>query len=719
MTILYGDLETYCEIALRRGSHRYAEDCEIMVWSYALDDGPVVVHDFTEDPDPPADLREALADDDVTVVFQQSMFDRSVLRAKAPDLCPPLYRWRDTMAMALAHGLPGGLEKLGVILGIDMDLRKMAEGKALIQLFCKPRPKNSKIRRATRDTHPRQWQEFLEYAEHDITSMRAIYKKLPKWNLRGFELDLWHLDQVINDRGIPVDIEMVDAAQRIIDSEKARLSKHTQDLTEGVVKSTTQRDTLLEYILLEHGVDLPDLKSNTLTRRLEDDQLPWQVRALINNRLEASAASLAKFKAIKAAACRDERVRGTLLFNGAQRTGRWAGRIIQPQNFKRTPKYLSKHATQPTRDAIIDGTMHLAYEKPMEVLSSSVPWVIKAKPGKKIVASDLSNIEGRVLAWLAGEQWKLDAFRHYDMDPDDLSRDLYIIGYAKSFNIPIAEVIEDYLANGNMRQIGKVRELALGFGGSVGAFISMAAVYHIDLNTLTPLLNTIPKIHYDNAARAWREAEKEDFTLGLERKVYMICHALTMMWREDNPATVQFWKDMRAAAMNAVREPDVVFNVGKVSFERKRNWLRMRLPSGHYLCYANPKVDRAGRWRKAFLEAEGSYEDKRPRTLMYKGVSPYSRSWTWLTSYGGKLAENATQATATGSGGLLGWALPRVEAAGYEVIFHTHDEVAAEVPDTDDFSADELGSILTEGEEWSTGLPLAAGGYEAYFYRKD
>lgn len=281
MTALYGDLETFSEVPIKRGIYKYAENCEVMLFSWALDDEPVRVWDIALCEGMPLDLSGPLFDDSVELVFQNSMFDRTVLRLSEMGYDLPIERFRDTMVQALAHSLPGALGKLCTILNIPHDQRKMDEGKALIQLFCKPRPKNSALRRATRDTHPKEWAQFVEYAAHDVEAMRAIHKKLPTWNYSGAELALWHLDQRINDRGMAVDTALAQAAVRTVAREKARLASRTQSITAGRVGATTQRDVLLAYLLAEHGVGLPDLQAATLERRLTDTELPDAVRELL------------------------------------------------------------------------------------------------------------------------------------------------------------------------------------------------------------------------------------------------------------------------------------------------------------------------------------------------------------------------------------------------------------------------------------------------------
>lgn len=329
------DLETYSEVPIKHGVHRYAERAEIMLFAWGVDDEPVQVWDRTLDPEMPDDLAYALRHAD-TCTAHNSGFDRTILRHVMPELCPPIERWRDTMVQALAHSLPGALGELCAILGVDGDDAKDKEGRQLITLFCKPRPASFKgPRRATRDTHPEEWARFVSYAGNDIRAMRAVRAKLPTWNYRGDELALWHLDQRINDRGFAVDMELVDGAIRAVDREQKRLARRTQEMTGGAVQSATQRDALLRHLLDEYGVDLPDMQKATLERRIADPDLPIALRELLDVRLQASTTSTSKYRALLRGVSADGRLRGTLQFCGASRTGRWAGRLFQPQNISR------------------------------------------------------------------------------------------------------------------------------------------------------------------------------------------------------------------------------------------------------------------------------------------------------------------------------------------------------------------------------------------------
>jgi DNA polymerase len=337
---LWIDCETYSEVPIQHGTHVYAAGAEIMLCAWALDDGPVSVWDLTAEKAPPVPLLLALEDDQVEVWAHNSHFDRTVMRHAAPVQCMRIAaqapdRWRDTMAQALSHGLPGALDALCAVLQVPLDKAKDKAGRQLVHLFCKPRPATSRIRRATRETHPAEWARFVEYAGLDVDAMREVHRRLPPWNYRGAELALWHLDQRINDRGVAIDTELVRGALGAVQAEHAALALRTQVMTNGQVDSATQRDAMLLHVLEAYGVDLPDLQMATLERRIADPDLPQGLRELLAVRLQASTTSTSKYKTLQRGTSADGRLRGTLQFNGASRTGRWAGRMFQPQNIAR------------------------------------------------------------------------------------------------------------------------------------------------------------------------------------------------------------------------------------------------------------------------------------------------------------------------------------------------------------------------------------------------
>lgn len=697
MATLYIDLETFSETPITHGTHVYAANAEIMLFAYALGDEPAQVWDITDGSLMPVDLMKHLLDFDknISICAHNSHFDRTVLSRSQTDLRNSLAwqasqqpnRWRDTMVKALSHSLPGSLGDLSDILKLGTDKAKDKEGKQLIHLFCKPRPKNSKIHRATRETHPAEWAKFVEYARLDIEAMRDIDLKLPNWNYQGRELDLWHLDQSINDRGVAIDMELVHSSIAAVQLAQQGLAKRTQDLTEGNVQAATQRDALLQHLLKTFGIILPNMQKSTLERCIEDDNLPAPLRELLAIRLQACTTSTAKYKTLAQATSIDGRLRGTLQFNGASRTGRWAGRKFQPQNLPRPA--LSNDTIDLGIDALKAGCADLIFDNVMELTSSAIRGCIIAPQGKKLVVSDLSNIEGRAQAWLAGENWKLKAFRDYDAGT---GHDLYKLAYAKSFGIKPEQVTKD------QRQVGKVQELALGYEGGVGAFLTFAAAYGINLEQMAE--HALPSInsHILQDARdslAWTIKNKRS-TFGLSKDAWLVCESFKRAWRQAHPNISTMWKELSIAVFNAITVPDAIFNCHALKVQKHGAWLRIRLPSGRFLCYPSPRL-----------------EDGK---ITYMGINQYSRKWERLQTYGGKLFENINQAVARD---VLTHNMPLIEQAGYRIVLTVHDEVICEAPDSPEFNHEHLSDLLSNNPPWATDMPLAAGGFESYRYKKD
>lgn len=641
--ILWLDLETYSEVPIRCGTSRYAEGAEVLLSAFALDDDPV---DVVEGWSP---ALTSLANSAEKIVIHNARFDRTILREQGVTL--PIGKVHCTQAQARSVGLPGALGTLCEILGVPVDKAKDKQGKALIQLFCKPLPKNRKERRATKHTHPIEWARFVDYAGLDVDAMREVYRRLPTWNYQGFERQLWQLDQAINERGFAIDLDLARAAIDAVAAEQKRLGKRTVDLTDGAVASTNQRDELLKHLLQECGVSLPDMQKGTLERRLADENLPDTARELIAIRLEASSTSVAKYQALVNGTSADGRLRGALEFCGASRTGRWSGRLFQPQNLPR-PRH-SNDEIEETISALKEGVADIVFPDVIARCSSAIRGSIVAPPGKKLIVADLANIEGRVLAWLAGEEWKLEAFSAYDRGEGP---DLYLVTAGQILGKRPDQVTKD-----ERQSSGKVPELACGYQGAVGAFSSMARLYGLDLP---------------------------------ESEVLKIVKA----WRARHPNTVSLWYTLEGTAHDAVRNPGATLDCGRLKLRRDGNWLRMVLPSGRALCYPSPWID---------------VEDR--NSLTYKGINQYSRKWERITTYGGKLVENATQAVARD---VLADAMIRAEAAGYPVVLSVHDELICETLDTDEFSAAGLVEIMCTNPTWADGLPLAAEGEEMKRYRK-
>jgi DNA polymerase len=735
--VLFFDTETFSPVPIRQGTHRYAEEAEVMVAAWSLDGGRLHVEDLTTDDGlacrmPSAALQALLGDPRVLVVMHKSDFDRTVIR-HAWRIVLDVERCHDTMVRAMAHSLPGSLDKLCTIMGVPAYFAKV-EGKEYINRFCKPAPKNAKVRRYTKLTHPKEWGEFLDYAGHDILSMRELFISLPRWNYSGRELELWHLDQRINDRGFLADVALARGAMAAVAVEKERLAHATNENTQGVVRKATERDWLLVHILGEYGVDLPDLKKDTLERRIEDPELPDALRQLLRLRLSSTTTSTAKYGAIMRAISADGRLRAALQFVGALRTGRWSGRLFQPQNLPR-PDML-----QPEIEAgiqsVIDGIWDLVLNDLMKLLSNALRGMIIASPGKKIISSDLKNIESVIAAWLAGEQWKLDAFASIfsELHLPEKQRtlpDMYVRAYASAFGVSHESVLEDKKAGGSQRQVGKVMELGLGYEGGVGAFISFAEVYRLKLEELA--VAAYDAIPYEVRVQSefmlgWRK-KKRLTTFGLSDRAFVVIESFKRLWRDAHPQISTYWAELETAAIRAVQNPGVVVHARKLKFYRKGAWLRMILPSGRSLCYPEPQVnkgaavcsacDGTGEVLGVCTECNGSGKasrsERKPR-LSYAGVNQYNRQWSRIGTYGGKLFENACQAVARD---VMGHNMPAIEAAGYEIVLTVHDDVITEALDEEAKSSDHLSALLATNPPWLTDCPLAADGFEAYRYKKD
>lgn len=641
-----------------------------------------------------------------------ALFDRNVLK-RCPELPQiPMEKWRCMMVRAYLHGLPGKLEKLTDIFKLGEEGK--VDGQFLMRMFCIPKadgPYNEPV------DFPLEWDLFVNwYAAGDILSMRALDSLIPHWNSTDELWHLYHLDQWRNDAGFAVDIDLAEKCLIAVTEESKRLAERTQELTMTdagpAVEKATQRDKLLQYLLGEYGVTLPDLRADTIERRLEDPELPEMVKELLRIRLKATKASTAKYKRVIESQV-GGRLRGTVQHRGAQRTGRDAGRIFQPQNLPR----LSEEAVaafylldddgwqaipKKERAGLVAGYMDKALtafkeERAQLMLGDGVMasaanllrGVIIAGPNTKLVVSDLANIEGRKLAWLAGEGWKLQMFR--DFDAKKIKYDNYVLAYARAFGVA-PEIVDDF-----MRQIGKVMELALGYQGGVGAFATMAVTYGIDLDDMAERAwDSIPDdVMAASRAKYYKALENTRKGLGMAERAWIVCQALVTLWRNAHPATVKYWWQTENAAKSATANPGRVFQAGYCRFEHRGNWLRCRLPSGRLLCYPSARLE------------DGQ--------LSYAGVNQYTRQWSRIYTYAGKLVENIDQASSADvlkHGEKLAW------HAGYRCVLPVHDELVTEVPDDDSFSEAALSGYLATVPAWADGLPLAAKGFEAYRYKK-
>lgn len=724
MKLLYCDLETYSETPIAYGTHRYAEGAEVLLWGYAIDDEPARVWDLTLGAPMPADLKaavdEVLRKERSTVWHNGVMFDTVVLQ-HALGIDIPCEMIVDTMVLAYQAGLPGKLGDLSEIFRLPVDEAKDKDGKRLVQLFCKPQPEFRKIRRATRKTNPADWTKFVNYCRLDVEAERALYKHLPKFNSTEAEHAIQVLDMKINRRGMLMDRALAEAAIRLSEETRVDLAAKTQEATGGAVSSATQRDALMRYIAEKFNWKMENFSKAEIEKRLDDPDLPEPVKELLRLRLVSTKNSVSKYRAILNAVSSDGRLRGGLQFRGAARTGRFAGRGPQFQNLPRPA--LSANEAEVAIELLKTGDFSLFYDNPMLILPSLLRGEIIAPKGKKLVVADYSNVEGRVLAWLSGEEWKLDAFREFDtlldvngnwVTPDVLRRgdhaplardkkgdfihkghDLYKVTYGKTFNVDPGAVTKP------QRQMGKVLELALGYGGGAGAFVTFALAYGIDLRDMARAVREAidPAIWFE-AEQSYDFFLKRKLTRGLEKEVFIACDAVKRAWRKANAKIVGFWAAVDAALEKSLTEP-VSAKAGRyVRFVKRGNYLLATLPSGRHLVYPSPRFERAG------SDADFSYV----------GVEQYSRRFTRIRFFGAKCVENLTQAVACD---LLTNGLLNLEAAGYETVLTVHDEAITEAPDTPDYSFERMERLMAALPPWAEGLPLVAAGYEAYRYRKD
>lgn len=688
--MIFADTETYGEEPIKGGAYRYAEKSEIMLFAWAWDDDPVQVWDLTTGEYTIDDVRRVLESADQTC-WHNSAFDRTVLARHGVTI--PVEKIEDTMVLALQHGLPGSLGQLCDVLGVEQDQAKDKDGKKLIQLFTKPRPKNMKVRRATRETHPDEWQRFIEYAGRDVDALRAVRRRLPRWNDTPSERRFWRIDQATNDFGIAVDTALAQSALRAFDRASGALAALTSAATGGAVGATTQRDKLLAYLRDSHDFVTLDLTKKTVETILRDGELDKDVRELLEIRQQAAATSPAKYKALLGAVSADGRLRGTLQFCGAARTGRDAGRIFQPQNLPRTPDWFDGDVQEITISAIKADCEDIVWTNVSERCSMSVRGCLVAAEGCELAIADLSNIEGRVLAWGAGEEWKLEAFRAYDRGE---GHDLYKVTAGRILGKDPGDVTKEE------RQLqGKTPELAGGYQGGVGAYRVMGG----------PVFEAMSDEAIQEIVYAWRAA---------------------------HPRIKAFWYDLERACKLAIRNPGESFAVRDMaSFDvvpdqTGRDWLRMRLPRGRYLCYPDPAIDHedCGRCEgTGFVAFEHEGETKELKCphcggsgkqgyeeISYSGTNQYTRKWTRLTTYGGKLAENWTQAVARD---VFFSGMARAVARGFKLVLRVHDELVAEVPKGGALTWELLAEDMATNPGWAAGLPLAAAGFSAERYRKD
>lgn len=678
--LLFLDFETYSTEPISRGLDIYFRAAEFLMAQWAVGPGKVQLHDFFADPVFPQELLDLLLDPSITIVAHNAQFERYAVKYLLGIDIPP-ERFFCTMACAAAHSLPLGLGLLSLVLKVTTKI----DGKNHIHLFCKPQ--RGKVKRWDNSNAPKEWEEFKVYALGDVITGREVYHALPKRNFVGEHRRLWDVDNQINERGFHVDRELAEAAVELLDEDKARLDNRAQELTDGELKSANQRDKLLLLLIRDYGVLLENMQAEQLNEALDDDRLPEPVKELIRVRIATAMASTSKFKKLLICAGPDDRLRNTLQYCGASRTGRWSGRIFQPHNLRR-PTMKQADIDEVTRLFLErDPDMITMYADLREAASNMMRGLIVAAPGKKLVVSDWSGIESRVLAWLAGEQWVLDVSTAADQGT---GKDLYVHTVAKAYGMALEE-ITSYL-----RQQGKGMVLSLGYEGGVKAFLSIAAAYGLDLDELgIKGPDILPTEHLSRAADVYAWALKKDKTFGLSRASYIACEAIKLAYREANPMIAAVWKAYKEAATVCIQYPGEKVIAGRCLFTRRGNWLMIELPSGRTLMYPSPKVSPRG-------------------DLSYMGQA--NKQWVRIKTYGGKLAENITQAV---SNDILRAALLASHDDGFLPVLHVHDELVCE-QDADDteHTLVRLDAIMRRELSWAKGLPLHTAGWEGKRYRK-
>lgn len=757
---LFLDTETFSGVDLKKvGAYAYAEHqtTEIMICTYAIDEGRVQTWDCTESPTMPRELRKALRQVSrkkaKIVMANGLLFDRLVIREKwGIDL--PVCQIEDTMIMAFRHALPGSLDMQCQVLGVDAEHAKDKAGKALIKRFCKPTPKTYKIRRYTRETHPEEWAKFLRYAALDIIAMREVYWRIPDWGNTPKEDEILLIDQLINDRGFYVDVDLARAAIKAVQAHKEELKEEAWERFGGKL---TGNDFLPALRDLAPAFTIHNAQKSTLNDLLEDPDFPDEGKVLIEMRLGASSTASTKYNPLVNGLSADGRRRGCLQYGGAKRTLRWAGKGFQPQNLARG-EYSDDHEGKIKRregesdvsfwvrshmltngiNSLLRGTAHWAYDISKLTASTVRGCIIPAK-GKKFVVADYSNVEGRGLAWIAGEKTALMVFR--------AGRDIYCETAGKMFGLD-PEYIK---ANRkDLRQIGKACELGLGYGGGVAAFLQFAKNLGLDLYAMADVMKgTFPDHIWAAAKRGYEYArineakrppkpgkKDERPTYILPKNVWLTCDAIKRMWREAHPKTVAFWAELEDAVLCAIRNPGKAYWAGanvrpdgkkalKIvrtkakhdpTFDEERDdpnaagwWLKIELPSGRIMSYPGIALS-------VTTEIDEDTGKKRTSTrIKYQGENQTTRQWGFQYTYGGKLTENIVQALCRD---ILAWSMPGVEAAGYEIVLSVHDELITEVPDTDDYTTEELCALMCDLPVWAKGFPLAAEGDIMYRYRK-
>lgn len=635
---LHIDIETYSSQPLAKtGVYKYSEseDFEVLLFAFSFNDEPVEVIDLAHGQQIPERAMKALTDPNVIKVAYNAAFERVCLSRYLNVSFLDPSQWECVMVRALSLGLPASLKDAGAALGLSEEKAKLDEGKKLVRYFCT----STKGIRHFPDDDPERWERFVEYNRQDVVAEMEIDRLLSSWPLSAFERRCYAMDQHINDFGIYVDQDLMNRALEC----NGRLQEQLKAECLELCGCTPKQVAGLKAWLASNGIEVQTLDKSSVSSLLDRKDLPLKVRRVLEIRQEAGRSSVSKYEAFSRCLCKDGRVHGAFQFDGAGRTGRWAGRLIQPQNFPR-PDF---DDVGPALDLVHCGLIEEAgmiYGSLTSVMGTLVRSLVCAPEGKMLCVADYSAIEARVIAWIAGEKWRSDAFAR--------GEDIYCASASKMFGVPVKK----HGQNGHLRSKGKIAELALGYGGSIGAL---------------------------KAFKADQMGLSEDDMRDIVRK-----------WRAASPKIVRLWRAMGDAAAECILEDhSVTLDQKGIRFRREGRFLFMRIPSGRELAYFDPEIQ------------DGQ--------LTYMGQNQKTGKWERLRTFGGKLTENCVQATARDC---LAAALLRVTRR-WPVIMHVHDEIIAECPDAGCLA--DLEDIMARKLPWCPDLLLTADGFAGTYYRKD
>ena len=725
--LLFLDTETRSRTDIADGTDLYTRDATCLIVTYAFEDGPAKIWQPWADPIPPADLWAALHDPQCWIVAHNAAFDRLILeRALMIPTLPD--RWLCTMAAACAHGLPGSLEKLGEVCGLDKDQAKLTDDKGLIDTFCVPQRATNRFIEPWE--MPNEWQRFCNYAIRDTEALRTLFERLPFANYTGDNLSNWRLDQLVNERGFGFDRALAGAADDFLSDAKVSSDAVVFAESGGQVHAASQRNRLLKYLRERCGIDIDSLRASEVRDWLEHDDLDPIVRVLLEQRLEAGKSSGAKYRRGLTLVGPGDRIRHWCRWSGAGRTGRHSGRGFQPHNLARpsvTVRRPDGHAhagrleLEPVKASYIDDVIipgiyskqaliePLIFGGPFEAAALALRHVIVAAPGNEIMAGDFKNIESVITAWIAGELAQINAFSAAFADPKNKALDVYRIIAGRMLGKRPEDV------NEAERQMGKVAILAFGFGGGVSALVNMALAYQLDLDVLPDIvLPTATPEQLAKADKSWRRAFLRNEDYELERRVYVACDVLKQQFRIANSAVDQLRKDVDTATKAAVAAADgTVYNVGRCKIFANRSFLVIELPSGRRLLYASPRIQ-----KEEIKDPDGG-EPWVSTFITYSTAR--GRGWMRERAWAGLFVENMVQAIAND---VLRAAMLRVHAdtltvsavraylqslpanARTAINLHVHDEICLDVP-KGSYSQARFREILIQRPSWAPDLPIA------------